>query len=195
LIDIIIVIVIVYYLLKDGNKMKNWISNNLVEEKEYLKKVDSELESIYLGNMLTVIIIAVISIVLFLSYNTLVPNIINIPYPVFLSILTGLSSLIPIIGTKLIYIPMFLVLSFNAYINDLELVALPIIMIVIVGMLVDFIPETLIRPYLSNRTMNLGLVILSYLMGVMTFGWYGLFLGPLILAITYHYYTTVYTKN
>jgi hypothetical protein len=49
--------------------------------------------------------------------------------------------------------------------------------------LLDIIPQTVLRPYLSGRGIHTGLVLFAYVLGAALFGWYGLFLGPLLLVL------------
>lgn len=196
LLNILIVLVIVYYLLKDEEKIVLWcekiIFDNVKNSEEYFKKIDDDLEGIYFGNMLTIIVVALISIVAFITYNIFVPEIIEVPYPVLMGVLCGVSSILPAVGIKIIYIPLFSFLTVSTYTNNsLELVWGPLLMLGFSSIMIDLIPETFIRPYMSNRNMHLGLVILSYLCGVIIFGWYGLFFGPLILAIIYRFITYI----
>jgi hypothetical protein len=48
---------------------------------------------------------------------------------------------------------------------------------------VDSVPEVLLRPYISGRNLHVGLVLFAYIFGPLLFGWYGLFLGPLIVVL------------
>lgn len=195
----IITLIIVYYLLKDDHLIKKWAEDNIFNEiqysEEYLKRIDKELESIYFGNMITVFIISFLAVSVFISYNIISPEYINIKYTFLLTLLCGISSLVPIIGIKIIYIPLFSYLSLIAYSINVTSLSFPIFYLIISMILIDIIPETFIRPYISNRNMHLGLVIISYLTGVILFGWYGLFFGPFVLTVIYYYIITVSEKN
>jgi predicted PurR-regulated permease PerM len=48
---------------------------------------------------------------------------------------------------------------------------------------VDVIPDMVLRPYVSARDLHMGTVMFAYLLGPLLFGWYGIFLGPMLLVI------------
>jgi hypothetical protein len=52
---------------------------------------------------------------------------------------------------------------------------------------VDTIPDLVLRPYVSGRNLHVGLVMLAYIFGPLLFGWYGIFLGPMILVLVVHF--------
>ncbi|MFB6295678.1 MAG: AI-2E family transporter, partial [Halobacteriales archaeon] len=48
---------------------------------------------------------------------------------------------------------------------------------------VDVIPDMVLRPYVSARELHMGTVMFAYILGPLLFGWYGIFLGPMLLVI------------
>jgi hypothetical protein len=56
---------------------------------------------------------------------------------------------------------------------------------------VDTIPDLIIRPYVSGRSLHVGMVMLAYVLGPLFFGGYGLFLGPPLLVLVFHFFRTV----
>lgn len=56
--------------------------------------------------------------------------------------------------------------------------------VVIAFLFLDFIPQTFVQPYIAGRNIHVGLMIFAYIFGGMFFGWYGLFLGPIILVLS-----------
>jgi predicted PurR-regulated permease PerM len=98
--------------------------------------------------------------------------------PILLGALTALTSLIPFIGTVLIWGPIgiWLLLSDN-YGSGLGLLAW--------GAILVHPADNILRPLLisSASDIPLLLVLFGVLGGLFSFGMVGLFLGPLILAI------------
>lgn len=193
LIYLLLIIISVFYLLRDGLQMKKWVFNKIGVNnklKKFLFSVDKDLRSIYFGNTLTIFIVAFISSAFFLIYNFISPTALHIPYPVLLGFLCGFSSIFPMFGIKIVYIPAFLYFTIISFFIGLgNLFWLPMIVgLIIGGIVIDLIPETYIRPYVSNREMHLGFVIVAYITGVLAFGWYGLFFGPFLLSITYQFF-------
>jgi hypothetical protein len=48
---------------------------------------------------------------------------------------------------------------------------------------VDTVPDLALRPWVSGGDLHLGTVMFAYIFGPLVFGWYGLFLGPLVLVL------------
>jgi predicted PurR-regulated permease PerM len=64
----------------------------------------------------------------------------------------------------------------------------PVVYLLVTAVVVDFIPDFFVRSYLSSLSgIHIGLILLSYLLGTLVFGWYGLLLGPVILVFAVHY--------
>jgi len=74
--------------------------------RSYLETVDAELETILRGNLLNVVVTSFIAIVVFQAYNAFVPSPGAVPYPALAGALTGVASLIPVVGMKIVYLPL-----------------------------------------------------------------------------------------
>jgi predicted PurR-regulated permease PerM len=54
----------------------------------------------------------------------------------------------------------------------------------VVAVVVDTIPDLLLRPYLSGEYTHVGLLMLAYVFGTVVWGFYGLFLAPIVLVLS-----------
>jgi predicted PurR-regulated permease PerM len=181
---------IAFYLLKDGNKLSEWITDTFLGGKTELTKkffdeVDSALHRVFFGNILTVILTALVGAVTFSLLNLVAPPQLMIPYPILLGILCGLGIFIPVIGMKLIWIPLAIYLVIRAYLNGILSIAwwFLLLYLVVVFVVVDFTPDILLRPHISGKQVHSGAMLLVYIFGIVVFGFLGLFLGPMILII------------
>jgi hypothetical protein len=52
---------------------------------------------------------------------------------------------------------------------------------------VDTIPDLVLRPYVSGRSLHVGSVMIAYTFGPLLFGWYGIFLMPMLLVLVFHF--------
>jgi predicted PurR-regulated permease PerM len=52
---------------------------------------------------------------------------------------------------------------------------------------VDTIPDLVLRPYVSGRNLHVGAVMVAYTLGPLLFGWYGIFLLPVLLVLVVHF--------
>jgi len=102
-----------------------------------------------------------------------------------LGILCGLGIFIPVIGMKLIWIPLAIYLVIQAYLNGILSIAwwFLLLYLVVVFVVVDFTPDILLRPHISGKHVHSGAMLLAYIFGIVVFGFLGLFLGPMILII------------
>lgn len=181
---------IAYYLLKDGAKLMAWITDTFLggkteRTKKFFEDVDSALYQVYFGNVLTAILTALVAVVTFYLLNLVAPPQLLIPYPILFGVLCGIGIFIPVVGVKLIWMPLNIYLGIRAYINGI----LPtswwfvLLFFVIMFVLVDSVPEYALRPYISKKHVHVGALLLAYIFGVSIFGFLGLFLGPMILII------------
>jgi len=181
---------IAYYLLKDGTKLMGWVTDTFLGGKTELTKkffddVDSALYQVYFGNIMTAILTALVAVVTFYLLNLVAPPQLIIPYPILFGILCGIGIFIPIVGVKLIWIPLAIYLVIQAYLNGILFTAWWFILLFLVVMfvVVDSVPEYALRPYISKKHVHVGALLLAYIFGVSIFGFLGLFLGPMILII------------
>lgn len=184
--NLFIVIVVTYYLLIDGSRIRGWLlrfdDGALI--REYLEAVDSELEAVLFGNLLNVIATSIIAIAAFQGYNVLAPAAVEVPYPTLAGALTGLASLVPVVGMKIVYFPLAAVAALPVLLNgDQSLLVYVIGFLLVAIVLVDTIPDLILRPILSGETTHVGLLMLAYVTGPVVLGFYGLFFAPIVLVV------------
>ena len=105
----------------------------------------------------------------------------------YLGVLAGFCSVIPIVGAALVYIPVIaLELVAGNYVNVVA------ILIVVWGVMGFFIDNILRIIFISNLkrlfgfeyTMNEVLILLSILAGIASFGFWGIVIGPSVIALS-----------
>lgn len=189
-VQLLLIVVAVYYMLVDGPRLVEWLLERYDDDgvlRAYAAAVDPELSLTLFGNIVNVFITAIIGIVVFVGFNALAPAAITIPAPVLLGALAGIGSLIPVIGIKLVYVPIIGWLSVLALqANDLSLFVPIAVLLAVSAVVVDFIPDFFIRAQISGDATHTGLLLLSYVAGPTLFGFYGLFLAPIVLVLSIH---------
>ena len=114
----------------------------------------------------------------------------------YLGVLAGFCSVIPIVGSALVYMPVIaLELLAGHYISA---VVILIFAWVVMGFLIDNLLRLFFIGFLKKMfgfkyTMNEILILLAILAGIATFGFWGLIIGPSVLALTLataHLYST-----
>jgi predicted PurR-regulated permease PerM len=175
-----------YYLLQDGHRLAAWFRDLSGEDSAayaYVTAVDNDLELIYASNVALVAFVAVGAQVVYHGYNYLAPNAIGMPFPTVLAVATGLASLIPFVVGKVVYLPLVGYLSWETLQVDPSWLGYPAGLLVVAFLFLDLIPMTFILPELAGRHTHVGLVMFGYVVGTVMFGWYGLFLGPLVVIV------------
>ncbi|MFB6195267.1 MAG: AI-2E family transporter [Haloplanus sp.] len=184
--NLFIVIVVTYYLLIDGSRFHDWLLrfDDDAIVREYLEAADRELEAILFGNLLNVIAISLIGVGAFKGYNALVPAAVEVPYPALAGVLTGVASLVPVVGMKIVYIPVTAAMAVPVVLrSEYSLLGYVVAFLFVAVVVVDTIPDLVLRPYLSGERTHVGLLMLAYIFGPIVFGFYGLFFAPILLAL------------
>jgi len=186
-----IVLVITFYLLRDDVRIAAWARRTFVPEdgvvEAYLVRLDADLENIFFGNILNALATGLIAVVSYYLLNTIAPDVVTIPQATLVGVLVGVASLVPAIGIKLVTWPLGFYLLARSALLDPTTIWFPALFFVVSFVIVDYIPDQLLRPYVSGRGLNVGAVMLAYLFGPILFGWYGIFLGPFLLAVVYDF--------
>jgi predicted PurR-regulated permease PerM len=189
-----VVVVLAFYLLRDDYRLAGWWRRRFSDSEgvmaEYMSRVDRDFSHIFFGNILNAAITGIIGAAVYSMLNVVSPAGIAIPYPALLGLLTGVASLIPVIGIKIVYVPGAIYL-FVATSGEPALLWFPVVFVAISVVVVDVIPDLILRPYVSGRNLHLGMVMLAYIFGPLLFGWYGLFFGPMLLVLLVHFVALV----
>lgn len=184
--NLFVVIIVTYYLLVDGGRIRQWLLrfDDDAIIREYLVAVDKELEAVLFGNLLNVIAVSLIAIAAFNAYNFAAPTAAHVPYPSLAGALTGVASLIPVVGMKIVYVPVSAIAAVPIIISgNLQLLAYIVGLVLVAVVIVDTIPDLILRPILSGETTHVGLLMLAYTLGPVVLGFYGLFFAPIVLVV------------
>jgi predicted PurR-regulated permease PerM len=192
LLHLFVMVAFAFYLLRDGHKLGRWARLRFADEdgvvEAYLTAVDGDLNSIFFGNILNAVITGTIGVIAYSALNTGAPQSGGIPAAALVGLLAGVASLIPIVGMKLVYVPVALFLGVRAVVftgvSDLWFV---VVFVAVSFVVVDTIPDLVLRPYVSGRSLHVGSVMLAYTLGPLLFGWFGIFLMPMLLVLVVHF--------
>jgi len=184
-----------YYLLTDGSRLVRWFLDNFDESgivESYAVAVDDELSSILFGNILNAFVTGIIGILVFSAYNLVAPDAVNVPFAPLVGALTGAGSLIPVVGMKIVYLPVGVILAVAAVTSGQpDAFGFVILFLVLAFVVVDTIPDFMIRPYVSGNRTHVGLLMFAYILGPIVFGFYGIFLGPILLVLVAQFARTI----
>jgi len=189
LVRLFVALVVAFYLLRDDRRVARWFRDVFEDTPSvvaFAEGIDDDLTTIYTGNLLTLGATGLVAVATFYAFDLLAGGDL-VSYPLLLGLLVGVATLVPVVGIKLVYVPYTAVLLFRSLALGTVPVWIPIAFFALSVVVVDFVPDMFIRSYLSAGTLHMGLVILSYVLGTRAFGWYGVFLGPVVLVVTVHF--------
>jgi predicted PurR-regulated permease PerM len=178
-----------FFLLRDGPHLSAWFREDIAGtgsvSEAYLRAVDADLEKVYFGNVLTVLLVGATAVGIYHGFNLLAPSGLRIPFPTLLALLTGLATFVPLVVGKLVYLPVSAYLGWRALQSGAGTGEFVFVggFAVVAFLVLDLVPQTFVRPYLSGRSLHPGLVLFAYILGAALFGWYGLFVGPFIAVL------------
>ena len=185
----LIVAAITYFMLIDGHKFSAYVQRVTRNDQtlfSFIRETDKDLKAVFFGNINTAIATMVLSIVTFNILNIFAPKGFAIPYPVLLGVLCAFGTFIPIIGIKLVWVPIIIFLSVKGFLlGRLSEIALYLFIFVILAIIVlDTIPDIIIRPFLSGAgRIPSGRLFFAYIFGPAIFGISGLLIGPMIVVL------------
>jgi predicted PurR-regulated permease PerM len=174
-------------MLVDGPRLRAWLLSHFDDTgiiRHYFDEVDPELSMTLFGNIVNVFVTAIVGVIVFFTYNLVAPETVQIPFPGLLGALAGIGSLIPVVGIKFVYIPVGIGLAAVAVAAGQTALLLYVgVFFVVAGIFVDFIPDFFIRALISGDNTHTGMLLVSYIVGPTVFGFYGLFLLPILLIL------------
>ncbi|MFB6301765.1 MAG: AI-2E family transporter [Haloferacaceae archaeon] len=190
-VHLFVMIAIAFYLLRDDQRLVRWGVTHLSDDRgvltRFLRAVDRDFTSIFFGNILNAILTGTIGVIVYSLLNVVAPPGLGIPAAALVGLLAGVASLIPVVGMKLVYVPVAVYLGLLSALTDFEGVWFVVAFATISFVVVDTIPDLVLRPYVSGRSLHVGTVMLAYTLGPLLFGWYGIFLMPMVLVLVFNF--------
>ncbi|WP_458190958.1 AI-2E family transporter [Haladaptatus sp. NG-WS-4] len=176
-----------FFVLSEDRRLARWGRKYVLGDDalsiSYLEAVDEGLNSVYFGYTLTIFAIMVLTAIIYNVFNLFAPGNLLIPATILLAVITGIFTLVPIVGRSIIYLGIAAILAVGAIQRDPTFIWYPFVFFLFMALAFDNVVRTYIRPYLSGKMFHLSLVMFAYLLGPSLFGWYGIFLGPLVMVI------------
>lgn len=173
-VNMFVLVFVLYFMLVGGTKMETYINTILPFNETNTKDVIHEINMIVRSNAIGIPLLAVIQgSVALIGYF-----IFGAPDPLILGFITCLTTVIPVVGTALVWFPMagYMALSgdwFNA------------IGLLLYGGLVVSQLDNLIRLVLQKRMADIHplITIFGVVIGLSIFGFMGVIFGPLLLSL------------
>ena len=191
LVHLFAMIALAFYLLRDDRTFSRWFRTQIADDRgvmeAFLAGVDRDFNNIFFGNILNAVLTGTIAVVVYSLLNLVAPPQVAIPAAALVGLFAGVASLIPVVGMKLVYVPVTAYLGVTSYLAAPNTLWFTAAFFVVSFVVVDTIPDLVLRPYVSGRHLHVGAVMIAYTLGPLLFGWYGIFLGPIILVLVVNF--------
>lgn len=173
LLGIVLALFLVYYLLKDGDELLEWLGETIplpeAQRRELYREIDGVMWGVIFGHVFVGVVQGVVAGIGFVVGG--------VPNPIFWTAVMVALAMVPFVGT----IPVWGGAVVYLYLtNEPGLAAgLFVYSVVVVGLTDDYL-----RPFAVDRyaKLNPAVILLGVLGGAYTFGVLGLFFGPVILG-------------
>ena len=191
LVHLFAMIALAFYLLRDDRDLSRWFRGRIADDRGVMEAffagVDRDFNNIFFGNILNAVLTGTIAVVAYSLLNLVAPPRIAIPAAGLVGLFAGVASLVPVVGMKLVYVPVTAYLGVTSYLADPNTLWFTATFFAVSFVVVDTIPDLVLRPYVSGRHLHVGAVMIAYTLGPLLFGWYGIFLGPSILVLVVNF--------
>jgi predicted PurR-regulated permease PerM len=174
LFGMLILVVVLFYALKEGDSWYEHLFRLLPTSDKHKKRLHGEItqmtKALFYGQILTSVIIGALSGTVFAAFG--------IPNPILWGFIMGIFSFLPVLGAPVIYLPAGIILMVDGRL----FAGISIIVLCTAAM---FLAEYVIRPKFVSRTAELHplTVIIGAAGGVFAFGFVGFLIGPLIIGV------------
>jgi predicted PurR-regulated permease PerM len=172
-VDLFILIFALFFMFRDGESIVHAVGHLLPFDESIQKDMLDESKDLIFASVAIGLLVAALQGIL----GGTAFAIVGIATPIFWGVLIGFFSLVPVVGSALIWVPGALWLSFSGHWGK------GLLLVAICGG-VSTVADNILRPLLlRNRThLNELLLFISVLGGIEVFGLLGLVAGPTIVA-------------
>ena len=163
-----------FFIFRDGHSALKYVSSIMPVEKKYRTKIISKFKEVSNSTIYGILMIAIAQGIV----GGVIFWLFNVDAPIFWGFVTGFASLIPIVGTTIVWVP------FGIFMLTTDPLWKGILFLLCGAFFIGGI-DNILRPILMKRgtKMHTLLVFFSVLGGLDVFGFIGIFVGPLIMAM------------
>lgn len=162
-----------FFLLRDGKTFGNLLRNLLPLSKNEIEYYFDNLKKVVYVTFIGVLLTAVVQgLIAFISFYF-----IGVGSSVILGLLVALASLVPVVGSALVWVPVAIYLIITGFV-------LKGLLVIIVGVFFISFVDNFVRPIFLHQYLSLHLLLTFFSLfgGIKAFGFIGIFLGPIIIS-------------
>ena len=174
IVNLAVAIMLMFFMLWEGRKMEHYVSTIMPFEESNKREVLNKIQLMVRSNAIGIPLLAVIQGIISLGGYLLC----DAPNPYLTALFTAFASIIPLVGTALIWIPVSIYfLIMGEWINALILLGY--------GGIIISQCDNLIRFLLQKKMANIHplITIFGVVAGLPIFGFMGIIFGPLLVSL------------
>lgn len=173
-INALVLVFVLYFMLISGRQMENYLYSLLPFNQKNKKEVMSAVNMLVKSNAIGIPLLAIVQgVFAFIGYM-----IFDSPSPVLFGFLTCFATIIPLIGTMLIWLPLVIYMGLTGdWGNAISLTIYALVVISNIDNLVRFMLQKKIADTHPLIT------VFGVVVGLPLFGFWGVIFGPLLLSI------------
>lgn len=175
IIDLFIMLGLVFYGLRDGEKLLAYFNSIIPIEEDYKrrfhKRLTTTLQALFYGNVAVAFLAAIAATIGFYF--------IGVSSPILLGFLVGITALLPWVGAAAVWAPLTIITYAQG--NTGQATAIALFGFIVLSIFID----TFLRAKLMGLRANIHPVVMliGVLGGLAAFGFIGMIIGPLVLSI------------
>jgi predicted PurR-regulated permease PerM len=165
---------VLYFMLTSCNQMEDWVDDVLPLRKDSVLKVQDEVNNMVISNAVGIPLIACMQgVVGLIAYLVL-----GVSQPFLWFALTCFTSMIPILGSALAYVPLSIVLFVDGETSRA-------VIILLYGLIIIGTTDNVFRFWLQKKIGDVHplITVFGVIVGVSLFGFIGLVFGPLLISL------------
>jgi predicted PurR-regulated permease PerM len=172
--NMVLMYLVLYFLLVNTRDVEKWLRQNVPFKTANVKKIITDIRGLVYSNAIGIPIVAFIQGIV----GTIGYYIFGVDEFLLMGMLTAISSVIPIIGTLVIYLP--LAIYQFAVVSTWQGVAVALWGFIVIGS-VDNIARFMVQKKMAN--IHPLVTLLGVMVGLNLFGFIGVIFGPLLISV------------
>ncbi|WP_160140212.1 AI-2E family transporter [Chryseobacterium sp. c4a] len=166
---------ILYFMLEKPRLFERILTNSAPLKRSNISLIGDKMRKLIMANAIGIPVVAIgQGIVALIGYL-----IFGAPGAVLLFALTAASSVIPVVGTAIVYVPVCIFMIAEG--NTGQGLGLAIYCVVVVGLTDNLLRFTLLKKLENIHPLN---TVFGIIMGMNLFGFMGLIFGPILISLT-----------
>ena len=179
--NLFVILFLMFYLFRDGKKLSREIKKLLPLRTKYknllLSKFNEVIYAVVYGHIIVAMIQGLLGGIGFYFFG--------IPSPVLWGIVMWFFALIPMVGTPVVWAPAAILLMIDGYLQGSNTLIIKGVLLILYGIFIISSIDNILKPKIigARARVHPVLVLLGVLGGLKLFGFVGIIIGPVILAL------------